>query len=285
MRFAFIEAHRRQFDLRILCRVLRVSRSGYYRWRGHSVSVREQKRAAVLEEIRSVFEGSGRTYGSPRIHRELQSRGKRHSRRFIGLLMRRAGLRARAATRRRPRSAPPARLTQITNVLQRQFRVGEPNTVWAADLTYVATRQGWLYLAVLLDLGSRRVVGWSMGGSPGPELVLRALKMAVMQRHPRRGLLHHSDRGIQYSSEIYQAELNRHGFQPSLSRLGNCWDNAVVESFFHTLKVERLHARPLYASREAATRDLFDYIEVWYNRQRRHSTLDYLSPVEYEARL
>lgn len=285
MRFAFIEAQRSHFELRILCRVLGVSRSGYYRWRGGGSGDRQRYRTETLAQVRTVFERSGRTYGSPRIQRELQSQGRRHSRRFIGLLMRQAGLRARAGSRRRPRSGPPARHTQISNVLQRRFSVARPNRIWAADLTYIPTAQGWLYLAVVIDLASRRVVGWSMGGSPEAELAVQALRMALEQRRPGPGLLHHSDRGMQYSSARYLQELDRHAIQPSLSRLGDCWDNAVVESFFRTLKVERVHAQKLYPDRTAAKRDLFDYIEVWYNRQRRHSTIGYLSPAEYEDRL
>lgn len=285
MRFAFIEAQRSHFELRILCRVLGVSRSGYYRWRGGGSGDRQRYRRETLAQVRTVFERSRRTYGSPRIQRELQSQGRRHSRRFIGLLMRQAGLRARAGSRRRPRSGPPARHTQISNVLQRRFSVARPNRIWAADLTYIPTAQGWLYLAVVIDLASRRVVGWSMGGSPEAELAVRALRMALEQRRPGPGLLHHSDRGMQYSSTRYLQELDRHAIQPSLSRLGDCWDNAVVESFFRTLKVERVHAQKLYPDRTAAKRDLFDYIEVWYNRQRRHSTIGYLSPADYEDRL
>lgn len=218
-----------------------------------------------------------------RIHAELRRRGRHHSRRHVAQLMRSAGLRARAG-RRRPPGGSPVRSAEIRNILARRFDVLELNRVWAADLTYVSTRQGWLYLAVLLDLASRRVVGWSMRGRPDPNLTLSALEIAVAQREPSPGLLHHSDRGIQYSCTAYLDRLHQHRMQPSLSRLGDCWDNAVVESFFHTLKVERLHA-VRYKTRNEAKQDLFEYIEVWYNRQRRHSSLDYSSPVEYEQRL
>jgi len=179
----------------------------------------------------------------------------------------------------------PARHTQIGNVLSRRFTVALPNRVWAADFTFVRTAQGWLYLAVVLDLASRRVVGWAMGQTPDVSLVIRALEMAISQRQPAPGLLHHSDRGLQYSNNGYLDRLNRHGIEPSFSRIGDCWDNAVVESFFHTLKVERVSNRPTYRTRDEAKADLFEYIEVWYNRQRRHSTLGYVSPADYEARL
>lgn len=283
MKFAFIHRERGRFPLLLMCRVLGVSRSGYYGWRRRPPDARKAARAALLSEVRAVFEASRRTYGSPRIQAELRSRGRSHGRRHIAQIMRSAGLRARAA-RRRPGSAQPARHTSVRNVLGRCFAVGQRDQVWAADLTYVSTQQGWLYLAVILDLASRRVVGWSMRGRPDPSLTLAALEMAVQCRRPVPGLLHHSDRGIQYSCRPYLEQLRRHGFRPSLSRLGDCWDNAVVESFFHTLKVERLHA-VRYRTRREAKQDIFEYIEVWYNRQRRHSSLGYLSPAEYEQRL
>jgi transposase InsO family protein len=173
----------------------------------------------------------------------------------------------------------------IENVLQRQFHVPAVNSVWVADLTYIATLQGWLFLAVVLDLGSRRVVGWSTSHAADAMLTGRALEMAVLQRRPPRGLIHHSDRGVQYSCTSYLLQLARSGIKPSFSRIGNCWDNAVAESFFHTLKVERLQGRARYATRAEATRDLVQYIEGWYNTKRRHSTLGYISPAEFERRL
>lgn len=283
MKFAFIDGQRQRFPLLLMCRMLEVSRSGYYAWQRRPPSPRLAARAELLSAIRSAFEGSRRTYGSPRIQAELRARGRAHGRRRIAQLMRSAGLRARAA-RRRIRVGSPARHTHVRNVLARCFRVGERDRVWAADLTYVATRQGWLYLAVLLDLASRRVVGWAMSGRPDPALTLSALDMAVQSRRPSRGLLHHSDRGMQYSCTAYLDRLEQLGFEPSLSRLGDCWDNAVVESFFHTLKVEHLRGVRYHTYRDAK-RDLFEYIEVWYNRQRRHSTLGYVSPAEFERRL
>lgn len=283
MKFGFVEEERGRYPVPLMCRVLDVSRSGYYAWRSRNPSGREAARVALLQEVRSVYKSSQRTYGSPRIHAELRARGLRHSRRHIAYLMRSDGLRARASRRRRQPAGPPLRLTQIRNVLARRFAVHELDRVWAADLTYVPTAQGWLYLAILLDLASRRVVGWAMSGRPDPQLTIGALEMAMAARRPAPGLLHHSDRGVHYSCTAYLDRLEHHRLTPSLSRLGDCWDNAVVESFFHTLKVERLKS-VRYRTRTEARQDLFEYIEVWYNRQRRHSTLGYLSPAEFERR-
>lgn len=281
----FIEGVRGTFELRLLCHTLRVSRSGYYKWCAARPSSRSEYRGEALAAVREAFQQSGRTYGSPRIQQELKARGRSHGRRFVAGLMRSQGLRARAAARRRPRSDRSERSTQIGNVLQRQFQVTGLNRVWVADLTYIATLQGWLFLAIVLDLASRRVVGWSTGRAPDATLTGRALEMAVLQRRPPRGLLHHSDRGMQYSCASYLQRLAAAGITPSFSRIGDCWDNAVAESFFHTLKVERLRGRPRYATRQEATRDLVQYIEGWYNPQRRHSSLGYQSPAEFERRL
>jgi transposase InsO family protein len=285
VKFAFIEGVRGTFDLRLLCHLLCVARSGYYKWRTARASTQRAYRAEALAAVREVFEQSQRTYGSPRIQRELKARGRSHSPRFVAGLMHSHGLRARAAVRRRPRSGPSEVSAAIENVLQRQFHVPAVNSVWVADLTYIATLQGWLFLAVVLDLGSRRVVGWSTSHAADAMLTGRALEMAVLQRRPPRGLIHHSDRGVQYSCTSYLLQLARSGIKPSFSRIGNCWDNAVAESFFHTLKVERLQGRARYATRAEATRDLVQYIEGWYNTKRRHSTLGYISPAEFERRL
>lgn len=279
-----MEGQRGAYPVPLMCRVLSVSRSGYYAWRRRRPSRRAERRRQLIAQIRSVYEASQRTYGSPRIHAELRSRGLLHGRRHIASLMRREGLRARAGRRHKPQAGAPVRAAAIPNVLSRNFQVREINRVWAADLTYIPTAEGWLFLAVLLDLASRRVVGWSMSGRPDPTLTIAALEMAVAQRRPPAGLLHHSDRGVHYGCTSYLERLSHHGLRASLSRLGNCWDNAVVESFFHSLKVERLHGTR-YRNRREAKQDLFEYIEVWYNRQRRHSTLGYLSPAEYEQRL
>ena len=286
MKFRFVHGQREQYPILLMCRVLGVSRSGYYRWRQERPpSPRATRQARLLRDIRAIHEASGKTYGSPRILDELRTQGHRHSRRYIARLMRQAHLRARAGRRRNgPPRTESARAPTPGNVLNRQFAIGPINCVWAADLTALRTVPGWLYLAVVVDLGSRRVVGWALSGRPDAQLTLAALEMAVTHRRPPRGLVHHSDRGIHYTCAAYQARLQQLGFTPSLSRLGNCWDNAVVESFFHTLKVERIHHRS-YRSHREARQDLFGYIEAWYNRQRRHSTLGSLSPAEYERRL
>jgi len=268
-----------------MCEVLEVSRSGFYRWLGRRVDVREAFRAEVLSQVRQVHAESHRSYGAPRIERELRARGYRHGRRFIGELMRRNGLRGLAARKRRPRSQPSGRSIRIDNVLQRRFYTPVRNRVWMADITYVPTREGWLYLAVVVDLASRRVVGWATSRRADIRLTLRALEMAMALRRPARGLLHHSDRGVQYSCPTYLQRLSSLGIEASLSRTGDCWDNAVVESFFHTLKVERVRACPRYVTRNQATRDIAWFIDGWYNQKRRHSSLGYLSPAEFERRL
>lgn len=284
MKYALIDRERVLFPLPMMCRVLNVSRSGYYKWRIRTPSPQDVRRADARDAVQRIFEASKRTYGSPRIHRELRAGGRRHSRRFVSMLMKQCGLRARAARVRRP-AGEPSRVAHVGNTLDRKFDVREIDRVWGADFTFIRTNQGWLYLAVVMDLASRRIVGWSMRTTPDVMLVTRALSMAVEKRAPATGLLHHSDRGAQYCSEPYQNQLERAGMECSLSRIGNCWDNAVVESFFHTLKVERIPRRRAYKSIEEARRDLFEYIEVWYNRKRRHSSLGYISPAEYEARL
>ncbi|MFP2962870.1 IS3 family transposase, partial [Myxococcus sp. 1LA] len=221
------------------------------------------------------------TYGSPRVHAELRAKGRRVSRKRVARLMGQQGLAARRT--RRFVHTTDSRHTQpvASNVLARDFSADAPNRTWVTDITYVWTRQGWLYLAVVLDLFSRLVVGWAMGEFIDRHLVLGALDMALKRRRPPRGLLHHSDRGSQYSSEDYQRALASRGIECSMSRKGNCWDNAVAESFFSTLKMELVHDAD-FATRDQARAALFEYIEVFYNRQRRHSTLGYVSPVEYE---
>lgn len=264
-----------------MCRVLAVTRSSYYAWRVRGPSRRHQANAILETRIRAVYGDSDQTYGSPRVHRELVSTGIGCGRHRVARLMRRAGLwavsrrRWRATTRRDPRRAA------APNRLQRAFGVQGPNQVWATDLTYVATRAGWLYLAVVLDVGTRRVIGWAMAEHLHETLPLEAVAMALGRRRVQPGLLHHSDQGRQYTSARYQALLRQHQILPSMSRAGDCWDNAVAESFFATLKCERLHRRE-YRTPAEAQHDIARYIEGWYNPRRRHSALGYLSPMEYE---
>ncbi len=269
--------------MEVVCRVLGVSRSGYYAWLGRAPSVGARRREELTQRIRQVHRESREVYGAPRIHRQLRSQGVRCSKNTVAKLMHRAAIRSKARRRFVVRTTDSRHAHPIApNRLNRQFRQGEPNRVWVADITYIATDEGWLYLAVVLDLYSRRVVGWATSDSLAAELSCQALRMAVRERSPIGGVLHHSDRGVQYACEEFREMLGRHGITPSMSRRGNCYDNAVMESFFSALRREwTYHQR--YATREAARQSLFEYIEVFYNRWRLHSTLGYVSPAEYEA--
>ena len=265
-----------------MCRVLAVSTSGYYDWRGRAESRRQKEHRRLVVEIKAIHKESRQSYGSPRIHDELKDRGRRCGRKRVARLMRLHGLRAKQTRRFKATTDSKHTLPVAENVLSRQFTVSAPDVAWSADITYIPTRQGWLYLAVVIDLFSRRVVGWSMHKRLKRRLVLDALKMALRGRSPGPGLIHHSDRGSQYASGDYQALLAAQQMVCSMSRRGNCWDNAPVESFFSTLKRELVHHRR-YQTRAEARADIFEYIEVWYNRRRRHSSLGYQSPAQYEA--
>lgn len=284
MKFAFIHAQKANFPVTVLCDVLGVSTAGYYAWRERPMSKRQQGDAALSEVITSIHANSRRTYGSPRVHAELKALDVSISQKRVARLMRQNGLAARKRRRFLPKTTDSNHPHPIAdNVLARDFTRSAPNQAWVGDITYVATGEGWLYLAVLLDLYSRRVVGWAMSDRIDRQLVLDALSMAVTHRGaPSGGVLHHSDRGSQYASTDYRKALAEFGFESSMSRKGNCWDNAVSESFFATLKVELVH-RHRYVTRTAARRSIFEYIEVFYNRQRRHSTLGYVSPSQFEA--
>lgn len=289
MRFAFIHTHARIFHVVTMCRVLEVSKAGYYAWRARPLSEREQANHVVTAQIRTIHQRVKERYGSPRMHTELNAQGTRCGRHRVARLMRRAGVRAKSTPKYRVTTRSDAAQPAAPNVLRRRFTI-ETNPalrardrVWAADITYIPTREGWLYLAVILDLASRRVVGWALRTLLDQTLALTALRMALAHRQARAGL-HHSDRGVQYTSAAYQQLLAAAGFTPSMSRIGNCWDNAVVESFFATLTKELL-VDGIFATRAEASRAVFEFIEIWYNRQRRHSTLGYRTPVEYEATL
>jgi putative transposase len=284
VKYACIAQYRADYPVTLMCRVLAVSRTGFYAWLERVPSARAQLDGRLRVAIRVIHAASRRAYGSPRIHRELRAQGQRHSRKRIARLMRLDGLRAKRS--RRYRTTTQRDLTQpaAPNRLGRQFRVGALNQVWAGNVTACWTHEGWLYLAAVLDLGSRRVVGWATSATLDQTLTLAAWHQALGHRQPAPGLLHHSDRGTAYTGEAYRAALAGAGVVVSMSRRGDCWDNAVVESFFATLKTELVHdAR--WSTRAAATAALAAYLEGWYNRRRRHSTLDYLSPVEYELRL
>lgn len=271
--------------MNVMCRVLQVSRSGYYAWRTRAPSVTAERQARLTDEIRAVHQRSRSVYGSPRVHRDLVEAEVRCSKNTVAKLMRAAGLRSKMHRRFRVRTTDSRHGHPIVpNRLNRAFCQSQPDQAWAADITYVRTGEGWLYLAVVIDLCSRKIVGWATSDSLAAELCVRALEMAVEQRRPARAILHHSDQGVQYACDDYQGLLARHRLQPSMSRRGNCYDNAVTESFFGTLKTELVHHES-YATREAARQSLFEYIEVFYNRKRRHSSLGYLSPAEYEKQL
>ena len=268
-----------------MCRVLGVGRSGYYAWRSRDLSSRALQDGLLSARIAQLSSESGRSYGSPRLMRALRAEGHRCGRSRVRRLMREKGIIGLQRRRYRGASCSQDSVGEIApNTLARRFTPGAANRAWAADLTYIATAEGWLYLAVVLDIGTRRIVGWSMSARPDTELTLRALDMALRARRPEPGLLHHSDHGTQYSARVYQDRLAQHALVCSMSQKGNCWDNAVLESFFSTLKLERFRGRQA-ATRAVARRTIFDFIEVWYNRKRLHSALGYLSPVAYEAKV
>ena len=264
-----------------MCRVLQVSRSGYYAWRSRPSAARTREDQRLAITVAAIYTQSRGRYGSPRVHAELRHSGERTARKRVARLMQNQGLRARPRRRYRCTTDSGHTMPIAGNVLARRFAVARPNTTWVTDITYLWTVEGWLYLAVILDLFSRQVVGWSMSESLECQLALDALKMALAHRQPARGLIHHSDRGVQYASQQYQQLLAQHGIIGSMSRKGNCWDNAVAESFFATLKKE-LAQQTRWSTRVQARSEIFQYIELFYNRSRRHCALGYLCPNEFE---
>jgi putative transposase len=286
VKYACIEAHREAFEVSLMCRVLGVSRAGFYAARKRE-RPRELADQRLRLEIRSIHRASRRRYGSPRIHQELKAQGIHCGRKRVERLMREDGLRAKCRRRFQVTTNSAHAYPIAPNLLERRFTAAEAgglDRTWVGDITYVPTRQGWLYLAVVLDLASRRVVGWAMKDTLEASLATDALMMALTRRQPGRGLLHHSDRGVQYAAGEYRALLADHGITCSMSRKGNCWDNAVAESFFATLEWELIEESDWHTHAEAK-RSIFEYLEVWYNRQRRHSALGYKSPAEYEEEL
>ena len=281
MRFAFIAEEKAAFPVRLLCRTLQVSRAGFYAWQRRPPAPRARADDRLGLEIAAIHAESRQRYGSPRVHAELADRGCRTSRKRVARLMRARGLAARRRRRFRVTTHSRHPFPVAPNVLARQFDRPQPDRAWVTDITYIPTREGWLYLAVLLDLCSRLAVGWAMSDRITDDLTLGALGMALARRRPPQGLLHHSDRGSQYASGDYQRLLAQHGIVGSMSRRGNCWDNAVAESFFATIKVELVHDAA-WATRAAARAELVEYLEVFYNGQRRHSALGYLSPRAFE---
>jgi transposase InsO family protein len=276
-----MDAHRGEFRIGTMSEVLGVSRSGYYAWRRRPRSLRDETNAKLTQTIRRIHEESRRIYGSPRIYAALQQRGIACGRHRVARLMRDEGIRSKTKRRFRSIATKREETPAAPNRLERCFTAVRPNRVWASDITIVKTAEGWLHLAIVLDLFSRKVVGWSTSTAVTQTLALEALQRAFTTRRPKPGLLHHSDRGGQYLSASYQNLLDEHGAQCSMSRPGNCLDNAAVESFFHTLKTELVYQQH-YRTREQARLAIFEYIETFYNRTRLHSTLDYRSPEEYE---
>ena len=282
MTFAWVEERRGEWPVAQLCSALGVSRSGYYAWRSRAASAAETRRETLTEKVAEVHAQVKGRYGSPRIHAELVVQGTPCCENTVARVMREAGIAARRRRKFRHTTDSNHPHPVAENVLDRDFDPAEPNVSWVADVTYIPTRQGWLYLAVVVDLFSRMVVGWSMAATMTSRLVVDALEMGLSGR--RRGssdLVAHSDRGSQYASEHYRRRLAEERITCSMSRRGNCWDNAAMESFFASLKKELVHDED-YATREEATRSIFEYIEVFYNRVRQHSSLGYVAPAEYE---
>jgi putative transposase len=282
MKFGFVARHRRIWPVAWLCAALGVSRSGFHAWLGRGPSDRSRSDAALTVKVRASFIGSGRTYGARRVWHDVLAEGVSCGLHRIERLMRAQALRARPRRRRRPPDLGDRPSDAVAaNLLDRAFQAPAANRKWIADFTYLWTAEGWLYVAAVLDLFSRRVVGWSMSATMTAQLVVDALVMAIRRRGRPQALLHHSDRGSQYLSQQFQRLMAEYGIVCSMSRPGNVWDNAVMESFFSSLKTERT-ARRTYRTRDEARGDVFDYIECFYNPRRRHSTIGYLSPVEFE---
>lgn len=283
MKYAFIEAHRARYPVPAMCELLEVSCSGYHAWRGRGPSPREQENNRLLMQIRAIHSASHGSYGSPRVHEELRDQGKVVSLNRVRRLMKKNGIAARHKRKFRATTDSRHNLPVAPNLLGQEFVTERPDQVWLADVTYLWTDEGWLYLACVLDLYSRLVVGWAMSEHNDRQLVIAALGMAYFQRRPARGLVHHSDRGSVYCSHDYQKLLKQYGMVCSMSRKANCYDNAPMESWFKSLKVEWVHLRR-FATRAQARSDAFSYIETFYNPRRRHSSLGYVSPREFERR-
>jgi putative transposase len=281
LRFAFIDAEKASWPVDVQCDVLGVSRSGYYAWKGRPAPARASEDAELVVEIKAAHEAGRGNYGSPRVHRELRAKGRRVARKRVERLMREHGIVARRRRRFRKTTDSNHLHPIAPNVLARDFDVELPNTAWVTDVTFVWTQEGWLYLAAILDLYSRRVVGWAASANNDRALALSALDRASAARRPAAGLLHHSDRGSVYASADYGDALTKLKAVKSMSRKGDCWDNAVAESFFATIKGELLD-HETYLTRHAAIAAIADYVDTFYNARRRHSALGYVSPIEFE---
>lgn len=282
MKYAFMRAHRREFRVVCMCAVLQVSRSGFYHWLHRPLSRRTTADRQLVVRMCEWHDKTRRVYGAVKLWRALNAAGIRCGKHRVARLRRAQGLEARRTRRFRVMVEHQHRPPPAPNIVQQRFGAPGPDRMWVGDLTAIATRAGWLHVAVVLDLYSRRVIGWAMSAKPDQRLAVAALVMAVQRRHPAPGLIHHTDQGCQYAAAGYREILTAHGLVPSMSRRGNCYDNAVAESFFSTLKNELIHERT-FRTREEARADIFEFIEVFYNRQRIHQTLGYVSPVQFET--
>lgn len=286
MKFAWMKEHSDQYAVEVMSDVLEVSKSGYYAWLKRPVSGRRRRREELAGKVHAAYQNSRRTYGSPRVHRQLRAEGERVCRNTVAKIMRDQRIRSVKARRFMPCTTDSNHDHPVMeNRLNRDFQAARPNQKWCCDITYVPTDQGTFYVAAVIDLFSRKIVGWSMGEKMPVGLVADALTMALLRRRPRPGLLHHSDRGVQYACGEYQDLLNSQGIVCSMSRVGNCYDNAVMESFWSTLKTECVYPHGHYATFQDARRSIFDFIETFYNRTRIHSSLGYMSPDAFEAAL
>jgi putative transposase len=281
MKYRVIRENAVHYSIEEMCRILQVSRSGYYEWSCRGDSIHTRTDCELKEKIIAIYQENKRRYGSPRIYDELQERKIRCGKTRVERLMRELGLQALPKRQFRVTTDSNHPYRVAPNLLNRQFRVNAPNRVWTADITYIRTFEGWLYLATIMDLYSRRIIGWAMAETLKSDFVISALRMAIQFRRPAKGLLHHSDRGVQYACDDYQALLDKNGMVCSMSRKGNCWDNAPMESFFSTLKIECVSER-VYLSRVQARREVFEFIEIDYNRKRRHSSIGSMSPENFE---
>jgi putative transposase len=285
MRFTWIKEHQQQFPVEVMCQVLEVSKSGFYASLDRPPSERQKRQEELAEKIKAVHEENRCVYGSPRVHQALLAEGEKVCENTVAKVMKHRQISAKIKKKFIPRTTDSSHAyVPAPNLLDGEFEAKAPDRKWAADITYIPTVEGWLYLAAVIDLCSRKIVGWSMAEHMRAELVGDALKMALGRRNPSPGLLHHSDRGVQYACEDYQCLLQSHNITCSMSGKGDCWDNAVSESFWATLKTELVHQEH-YATREQARRSIFEYIEVFYNRKRLHSSLGYVSPEAFEASL
>jgi putative transposase len=279
----FIKEHRKQYPLSLLCEVLQVSPSGYHKWLRRKISLRTIENQRILGMIKFHYSRSKGTYGLPRIQAAMRKEGFAVNKKRIARLMRTNNIKAKTKRRFRITTVLNSKAAASENILKKNFTSSSENKIWTGDITYLWTKEGWLYLAVVMDIYSRKIVGWSIESSLSTELVIRALMMAMVHRNPQRGIIFHSDRGSQYTSSSFRSILKNYGIVQSMSSTGNCYDNAITESFFHTLKTELIYWER-YQSKEEAKRSIFEYIEINYNRRRLHSSLGYLSPVEYEGK-